>query len=102
MASEDSQGLGWLAVIHGLSDLRDLDDSLHREMSLEIHQFDDPLELHEVLSLRSSQRMLPKERNDRIAKVAEPLHAIPEEVFSMIVVAPVAKHLPASEESDQF
>ena len=49
MASEDSQDLGWLPVIHRLRNLRDLDDAFHREVSTELHQLDDPSELLVVL-----------------------------------------------------
>ena len=66
MASEDSQDLGWLAMVHRLDDLRDLDDSFHREMMAESHQFDDPSELLEVLLLRCPQRVLLEERDDGV------------------------------------
>ena len=51
MASEDSQDLGGFPVVHRLSDLCDLDDSFHREVPTELHQFDDPYELLEVSHL---------------------------------------------------
>jgi hypothetical protein len=101
MVSEDSQYLGWFAVIHRLSDLRDLDDPRHREMPTEIHELDDSCELLEVLSLRRSQWVLLEERDDDISQVTEPLHAVPEHVLPMIVVSAVSIHLPASEESDE-
>ena len=101
MVSEDSQNLGWFAVIHRLSDLRDLDDSRHCEMPTEMHELDDSCELLEVLSLRRSQWVLLEERDDDVSQVTEPLHAIPEHVLPMIVVPAVSIHLSASEESDE-
>ena len=61
MVSEDSQDLGWLPVVHGLSDLRDLDDPRHREMPSEIHQTHYLSELLEVVSFGSSKWILLEE-----------------------------------------
>jgi hypothetical protein len=102
MVSEDSQSLGWLAVIHRLRDLRDLDDAVHREVPAESHQIDDPSELFEVVSLRGSQWVLLEERDDYVPEVTDPLHAIPIHVLTVIVVPGVSVHLPASEESDEI
>jgi hypothetical protein len=99
MVSEDSQGFGRLPMVHRLSDLCDLDEPGDGEMPSKGHHGDDQCELLEVLSLRRSQRVLPEERNDRVSKVGEPLHAIPEEVFLVIVVPAVPVHPAASEEA---
>jgi hypothetical protein len=77
MVSEDSQDLGWFPVIHGLLDLRDLDDPRHRQGPAEFHQLDDSYELLEVLPLRSSQWELLEERNDLGPKVLEPIDVEP-------------------------
>ena len=98
MVSEDSQDLRWFSMIHRLRDLRNLNDARHRKVPTEFHQLNDLYELLEVLLLRSSQRVLPEEWNDRLSKVADPLHAIPIHVFSVIVAPAVSVHLAASEE----
>ena len=54
MVSEDSQSLGWFSEVHRLLDLRNLDDPVCRQVSTELHQSDDPYELLEIVSLRSS------------------------------------------------
>lgn len=51
MVSEDSQNFGWFSVIHRLSDLRDLFDPGDRQMLSHLHEFDDPYELLEIISL---------------------------------------------------
>ena len=102
MVSEDSQYLGWFAVIHRLSDLRDLHDSRNREMSAALHQLDDPYELLEVVPLRSSKWVFLEERNDPRPEVIVSLHAITEEIFLVIVVPSVSIDLPATEETNQI
>ena len=102
MVSEDSQDLGWLSVIHRLGDLRDLDDSWHREVPTELHQFDDSSELLEVISLRRSQGMFLEERHDHGTKILEPLHAIPKHILPVIVVSAVAIDLATTEEPNHL
>src|SRR5438876_1254688 len=102
MVSEDSQDLGWFAVVHRLRDLRDLDDPRDRQVPTEFHQLDDRCELLEVLPLRSSQWVLPEERDDHGAKIPDPLNAVSVHVLAVIVVPAVAIHLPASEEPDEL
>jgi hypothetical protein len=101
MASEDSQNLGWLPMIHRLCHLRDLDDAFHREMPAELHQTDDLGELGEVLTLRCSQRVLLEERNDDVLQVTESPDGVPREVLAVIVRASIRVDLPAPEESDE-
>jgi hypothetical protein len=60
------------------------------------------IELLEVLPLRGPQRILLEERNDLVAEIAEPLHAIPVHVFPMIVVSAISVDLSAPEESHQI
>ena len=71
MVSEDSQHLGLLSKVHRLDDLRDLDETRHREMPSELDQLDDFDELSEVLSLRRSQRVRLEERDDHVTQVCE-------------------------------
>lgn len=102
MVSEDSQNLGWLAMIHRLSDTGDLDQSTDRKMPPAIHQSDNIGELVEVVSLRRSQWVLIEERDNDIPEISEPLHAVPEYIFPVVVVPTVAEHLAASEEADKL
>ena len=102
MVSEDSQDLGWLAMIHRLGDTGDLDQTADREMPPVIHQGDDLGELVEVVSLRRSQWVLIEERDDDVPEISEPLHAVPEYIFPVIVVPAVTEHLAASEEADKL
>ena len=64
MVSEDSQHFRRLPEVHRLCDLRDLDETGHRQVPTKIHQRDDFGELGEVVSLRGSQRVSLEERND--------------------------------------
>jgi hypothetical protein len=102
MASEDSQDLGWLSMIHRLSDLRDLDDSFHREVSTERHQLDDLYELREVLLFRGSKWVLSEERNDPGTEILESIDVVSEEILAMIVTSAIAVDLAASKEPNQF
>ena len=70
MVSEDSQHLGWLPMVHRLSDLRDLDETRHREVPTEVDQTDDLGELDEVVPLRGSQQVSLEERNDHVSEVS--------------------------------
>lgn len=69
MVSEDSQGLGRFAVIHGLCDLCDLDQSRQREMSAVIHETNHLRELVEVISLRGPQRVVLEIRDDDVPDI---------------------------------
>ena len=102
MVSEDSQDLGWLAMVHRLSDTGDLDQAADREMSPVIHQGNDIGELVEVVSLRRPQWVLIEERDDDVPEISESLHAVPEYIFPMIVVPTITEHLAAPEEADKL
>jgi hypothetical protein len=102
MVSEDSQGLGWFPMIHRLRDLRNLDNAFHREVSTETHQLDDPYELLEVSPLRSSQWVLPEERDDLGTEILDSVDVVSEEILTMIVTSPVAIDSAAAEETNQF
>ncbi len=71
MASEDSDQLmpGFL-MVHRLSDLGDLDQTLSGQMSTILNHLHAPRELLEIVSLRGSQRILTKERDYRLREVA--------------------------------
>ena len=102
MASEDSQHLGWFSVVHRLLDLRYLGNATKCHMPTELHQLDDPYELLEVLSLRSSQWVLSKEGHDLGAEVVQPVNVEPQEVFLVVVASSVDIDLAASEEPLQI
>jgi hypothetical protein len=102
MVSEDSQRLGGFPMIHRLSDLRDLDDSFHREMPTEFHQVDNAYELLEVPPLRSPQWVLSKERDDLGAEVVETVNVVPKEILAVIITSPVPIDPAATEEPNQF
>jgi hypothetical protein len=102
MVSEDSQDLGWLAMVHCLGDTGDLDQTADRKMSSVIHQGNDIGELVEVVSLRRPQWVLFEERDDRVPEISVSLDAIPEYIFPVIVVPAVTEHLAASEEADKL
>src|SRR5947209_10145716 len=101
MVSEDSQDLGWFPKVHRLGDLRYPDQSFDRQVFAKLHPYDDVGELLEVVPLRGSQRVLLEERDDGLPQVSEPLHAIPKDVLSVVVVPTVAKDLATPEESDK-
>ncbi len=80
MASEDSQHLRLLSMVHRLDDLRDLDETVHREVRSELDELNDLDELGEVVSLRGSQRVRLEERDDNVAQVSEPEDLVRTEI----------------------
>ena len=101
MVSEDSQHLGGLPMVHRLDDLRDLDETWHREVPALIHELDDPSELGEVVSLRRPQWVLREERNDDVPQIAVPIHAVAVQVLPMVVPPTVDVHTSTAEETHQ-
>jgi hypothetical protein len=101
MVSEDSEGDGWLSMIHRLDDLSDLHQAFEDQVSTLSHQVNDGDELVEVLTLRGPQRIRLEERNDHVPDITEPYDAVPEHVFPVVVVAAVPMDPAASEEVDQ-
>lgn len=102
MASEDSQCFGWLSEVHRLCDLRDLDETWHREMPALIHKLDDPSELGEVFSLRGPQWVLLEERDDDVPQIPVPRHAVPVKIFTVVVSPSVDVDTPTAEEFHEF
>jgi len=98
MASEDFQRFGWLSKVHRLGDLRDLDETWHREVPALIHELDDSSELGEVVPLRGSQWVLQEERDDDVPQVAVPIHAVAVQVLPMVVLAAIDVDTSAAEE----
>jgi hypothetical protein len=88
-------------MIHGLSDFCNLNETAHRKVLSSLHQIDDLGELLEILSLRSPQSILYKERNNDIPQVGEPRHNVSEEILPMIVMPAIHVDLPTSEKTDE-
>jgi hypothetical protein len=85
MVSEDSQHCCWLAEVHRLSDLRDLDNPLNGEVPTESHQLDDLSELGEVVSLRGSQWVRLEEGAETALPINEPYNpTFSEESFLLV------------------
>ena len=102
MASEDSQRFGGLPEVHRLRDLRDLDETWHREVPAAIHELDDFDELGEVVSLRRSQWVLLKEWDNRVAQVPESRDAVSIQIFPVVVVPTIDGNSSATEELDHL
>ena len=103
MASEDSdQVVPGLLAIHGLSDLRDLNEPIGAQMSTRRHHLDAARKLLKVTLLRCTHRISPEERYYRLEEVRASLDQVVAEVFSMVVVALVHEYAPHSEEALQL
>jgi hypothetical protein len=99
MASEDSdEFMSGLAMVHRLGDLHDLEQTARREMASVVDHPHHLGELLEVVALRRPQRMLLEERNDRSDEILAALHDVPDQVFAMVVVAPILVDPAYSEE----
>ena len=98
MVSEDSQHLGSLPTVHRLDDLRDLDETGHRQVRSEFDESNHLDDLGEVLTLRRSQWVRLEERDYRVAQVSESKDLKLTEVLTMVVVSSVDVDLPATEE----
>ena len=71
MVSEDSQHLGRLPKVHRLGDLRDLDETRHREMPTKIRSVNDPANLTKLSRSFVRSGFFLEERNDDIPQVPE-------------------------------
>ena len=90
MASEDSDEIvPWLAAVHRLSNLGDLDETAPTQMTAVGDELDAPRELLEVLLLRGPHRMLPEERDDRSQEVHAASHDEAVQVLVVVVVATI-------------
>ena len=99
MASEDSDELvpGFLPI-HGLSDLRDLDETFSRLVPANGNELHAARELLEVLLFGAAHRMLPEERNHRLEQIATSPYDVAQHVLPMVVVPPVRGHISYAEE----
>jgi hypothetical protein len=76
-------------MIHGFGDFDDLRQPTPSEMTVRLHQPHTFRELQEVTLLCSSQRILNKERDDRLKQITPLSNAVPIHMFFVIVVSPV-------------
>jgi hypothetical protein len=99
MASEDSDEIvpGFLPI-HGLRDLRDLNETLGRQMPADGDQLNAASELLEVLLLWAPQRMPSEERDDRLQQIQAAPDDVTEHVLPVVVVPPVGDDNPNAEE----
>ena len=88
-------------MLHCLSDLCDLTQSVKREVQTTVHHAEDLLELHEVLAFRRSQRIRIEERDDHFTKVGPSPYVVDEQIFFVIVMPAVSVDAAALEEVQQ-
>src|SRR5947208_16731672 len=99
MASEDSdQVVPGLSAVHGLRNLRDLDQSTGGQMIASGDHVHAPCELLKIEPLRAAERIPLEERNDRFQQIHSPVDAVLMEMLLVVVVASVDKEPSHSEE----
>jgi hypothetical protein len=89
-------------MVHGLRDLRDIDQAILSKMEPFLHHAHDLCKPSELLGLRRSQRILFEERNNAATQVIESPDAISVEMLTMIVVSAIDTNTAASEEGLQL
>ena len=103
MASEDSdEVVPGLLSVHGLSYLRDLDQSGRREMPAAIYELHALRELLEVALLRRDHRVVGKERDDHFKKVVPPVDDELSQVLAVVVGPLVDEDAPDPEEAQKL
>jgi hypothetical protein len=102
MVSEDSQELGWLAMVHRLDDRSNVCHSRNREVLALLHETNNLCEFLKVLTLRCSQGIRFEVRDDDIPQIGEPPHIVLTQIFSVVVVATIHVYLAATEEADKL
>ena len=99
MASEDTDELvSGLPAIHGLCDLRDLDETFSRHVPAGGDKPHAVSELLEVQLLGAPQRMLFEERNHRLEQIVASPHDVAVHVLPVVVIPPVRDHIADAEE----
>ena len=103
MASEESDQLrpGFLAV-HGLSDLRDPQQPISRQVLIRGDHREALRKLLEVPLLSVPQRIPSEEGNDRLDQILSPPDRAAEKVLTVVVVSPVRDHLSHTEERSEI
>jgi hypothetical protein len=100
MVSEDSdQVVSGLFSIHRLRDLGDVRQARMGPMDAAVDQCHAASELLEISLLRRVQRMLRKERDDRVDQVAPPPHHESIQVLPVVIVSPIRNHASHTEEA---
>ena len=67
-----------------------------------LHETQNPHELAEVFTLRRSQLVLLKERDDDVPQISEPLHAVQGQLLPVVIVPLIHIHPAASEDADKL
>ena len=99
MASEDTDELvSGLPAIHGLCDLRDLDETFGRHVPAGGDESHAVSELLEVQLLGTPHRMLLEERDDRLQQIGASPHGVTVHVLPVVVVPPIRNHIANAEE----
>ena len=89
-------------MIHRLRYFSDFNQTGDREVLALLHETKHRRELLEVLTLRSPQLVLLEERDNHVPQIREPRHAVPVNIFPVIVMPTIHIHLAASEEADKI
>jgi hypothetical protein len=89
-------------MIHGLHDLRDPRETLHRSMEALLLHANDACELVKVIDLRRSQWICFEERDDAVDEILWRPDIVPVEILPVVVVSHVDVHLTATEERLQL
>jgi hypothetical protein len=100
MVSEDSdQVVSGLFSIHRLGDLGDVRQARMGPVATARDQAQAARKLLEVSLLRRVQRMLRKERNDRVDQVAPAPHHESIQALPVVIVSPIRNHASHTEEA---
>ena len=89
-------------MVHGLRNVSDCDQALHREMATFDHQPDHAGKLVELTALSRSQWVHFEKRNDVVHKVIEGPDVEAVQIFPMVVMPTVPADMATPEESPQL
>ena len=99
MASEDSDDVvSGLLPVHGLCDLRDLDETMRRLVPACGDELHAASELLEVLLLGAPHGIPSEERDDRLQQIHAASYGVTHHVFPVIVVSTIWDHIAYTEE----
>jgi hypothetical protein len=79
-------------MVHGLSDLRDLGESLNSEVNSGLHHSKNRRKLPELIDLRRSQWICFEERNDLRTQKVLIENSIHEEILAMVISSAIPVH----------
>ena len=90
MASEDSdQVLSGFSMVHGFSDLSNLDQPSSGQVSTVLAEFDALRELLEIPMLRRAKRVCSEERDDHSEEIFPAAHDVAMQMLLAVVVPPL-------------